>query len=105
MMPVCAAGRTCRLIVQQTQMTCNAIAARCRFSTPEYVFIKPGSAWQNAFVESFNGQLRDGLLAIRVLQSLLEAKVLTEDYSQPANSYRPNHPLSTAHRTASILIG
>ena len=41
------------------EMTCNAIADWCRFSTTGSVFIEPGAPWQNAFVESFNGKLRD----------------------------------------------
>jgi putative transposase len=40
------------------------------------VFIDPGSAWQNAWIESFNGRLRDELLNGWQFDNLLEAKVL-----------------------------
>ncbi len=60
------------------EMTCHAIADWCRFSPTGSVFIEPGSPWQNAFVESFNGKLRDELLAIEMFHSLLEAKVMAE---------------------------
>ncbi|MEY3205489.1 MAG: hypothetical protein RLZZ21_1820, partial [Planctomycetota bacterium] len=40
--------------------------------------IEPGSPWENGYVESFNGKLRDELLAREVFDTLLEAKVLIE---------------------------
>lgn len=81
------------------EMTCNAIADWCRFSSTGSVFIEPGSPWQNAFVESFNGKLRDELLAIEVFHTLLEAKVMAEDYRQHYNTYRPHSSLG--YRTPS----
>lgn len=59
-----------------TEMTSNAVADWCPFSPAGIVFIKPGSPWQNAFVESFNGRLRDELLAIEAFHTLLEAKIM-----------------------------
>ena len=61
------------------EMTCNAIADWCRFTSTVSVFIKPGAPWLNTFVESFNGKLRDELLAVEVFHALLSAKVATED--------------------------
>jgi len=75
------------------EMTCNAIADWCRFSLTGSVFIEPGSPRQNAFVESFNGKLRDELLAVEFFHSLLEAKVTAEDYRQHYNTYRPHSSL------------
>ena len=42
------------------------------------LFIEPGSPWENGYVESFNGKLRDELLDREVFDTLLEAKVLIE---------------------------
>jgi putative transposase len=42
------------------------------------VFIDPGSLWQNAWIESFNGRLRDEFLNSHRFDSLLEAQVLIE---------------------------
>ena len=42
-----------------TEMTSNTVADWCRFSTDDISFIDPGSPSQNAYVESFNGKLRD----------------------------------------------
>jgi hypothetical protein len=54
------------------------------------VFIEVGSPWQNAFVASLNGELRDKLIAIGLFQTLPEAKVMAEDYRQCKNAYRPH---------------
>jgi len=75
------------------EMTCHAIADWCRFSPTGSVFIEPGSPWQNAFVESFNGKLRDELLAVEMFHTLLEAKVMAEDYRRHYNAYRPHSSL------------
>ena len=42
------------------------------------LFIEPGSPWENGYIESFNGKLRDELLNREVFDKLLEAKVLVE---------------------------
>jgi putative transposase len=39
-----------------------AIADGCRFNDVSSVFIDPCSPWQDAWIESFNGRLRDKLL-------------------------------------------
>ena len=46
------------------------------------LYIKPGSPWENGYVGSFNGKLRDGLLDREVFYTLLEVQVLTEQYRQ-----------------------
>ena len=42
------------------------------------LFIEPGSPWENGYIESFNGKLRDELLNAEIFDTLLEAKVLIE---------------------------
>jgi len=42
------------------------------------LFIEPGSPWENGYVESFNGKLRDELLNGEIFYTLKEAKVLIE---------------------------
>jgi transposase InsO family protein len=49
--------------------------------------------WQNAYVESFNGKIRDEFLTIEELTTLLEAKIMAEDFRQDYNSYRPHSSL------------
>ena len=76
-----------------TEMTSNAIADWCRFNPSGIVFIDPGSPWQNPFAESFNGRLRDELLAVEQFHTLLEAKIMAEDYRQQYNKHRPHSSL------------
>ena len=52
--------------------------------------IEPGSPWQNPYVESFGGRLRDELLAVEAFRSLLEAQVLVEDWRIEDNTLRPH---------------
>jgi putative transposase len=67
-----------------------AIADWCRFNDAETIFIDPGSPWQNAWIESFNGRLRDEHLNGQLFDSLLEAQVLTEDWRIDYNVNRPH---------------
>ena len=50
------------------------------------LYIEPGSPWENGYVESFNGKLRDELLNVEVFDTLWEAKVLAE---RPAQGVQP----------------
>ena len=62
------------------------------------LYIEPGPAWENGYVESFNGKLRDELLDREVFHTLLEVQVLTEQYRQNYNRVRPHSPWVTSHR-------
>jgi putative transposase len=57
------------------------------------LYIEPGSPWENGYVESFNGKLRDELLARESFDTLLEAKVLVERWRQDYNTIRPHSAL------------
>ena len=67
-----------------------AVADWCRFNGTNSVFIDPGSPWQNAWIESFNGRLRDELLNGRHFDNLLEARVIIEDRRIDYNVNRPH---------------
>ena len=62
----------------------------CRFNACGSLFIDPGSPWQNAWIESFNGRLRDELLNSWRFDSLLEARVIVEDWRLDYNANRPH---------------
>ena len=53
------------------------------------LFIEPGSPWENGYNESFNGKLRDELLNGELFDTLLEAKVVGEQWRQAYNTVRP----------------
>ena len=57
------------------------------------LFIEPGSPWENGYVESFNGKLRDELLNGEIFYSLREAKVLIERWRRHYNTVRPHSAL------------
>ncbi len=57
------------------------------------LYIEPGSPWENGYLESFNGKLRDELLDRKVFYTLLEVRVLTERYRRTYNRIRPHSSL------------
>jgi transposase InsO family protein len=57
------------------------------------LFIEPGSPWENGYIESFNGKLRDELLDRELFDTLLEAKVLVERWRRHYNTVRPHSSL------------
>ena len=57
------------------------------------LFIEPGSPWENGYVESFNGKLRDELLDREMFYSLSEAKVLIGMWREHYNRMRPHSSL------------
>jgi putative transposase len=57
------------------------------------LFIEPGSPWENGYVESFNGKLRDELLNGEIFYTLKEARVLIESWRQHYNEVRPHSSL------------
>jgi transposase InsO family protein len=57
------------------------------------LFIEPGSPWENGYVESFNGKLRDELLNREIFTTLTEAKVLIEQWRKEYNQVRPHSSL------------
>ena len=59
----------------------------------ETLYIEPGSPWENAYSETFISRFGDELLKREVFTSLLEAKVLVEEYRRHYNHQRPHSAL------------
>ena len=57
------------------------------------LFIEPGSPWENGYIESFNGKMRDELLSGEIFYSLKEAQVLIEMWRKHYNTVRPHSSL------------
>jgi len=57
------------------------------------LFIEPGSPWENGYIESFNGKLRDELLNREIFTTLLEAQILIEQWRKEYNQVRPHSSL------------
>lgn len=75
------------------ELTAHALRDWCRFAKAGTSFIEPGSPWQNPYVESFNGRVRDELLDVEEFSCLAEAQVLIEDWRQDYNTNRPHSSL------------
>jgi len=54
------------------------------------LFIEPGSPWENGYIESFNGKLRDEFLNRETFTTLEEARVLIEQWRKEYNQVRPH---------------
>jgi transposase InsO family protein len=72
------------------EFVAHAVSDWCRFNGAGSLFIDPGAPWQNAWIESFNGRLRDELLNSWRLDSLREARVIIEDWRCDYNANRPH---------------
>ena len=57
------------------------------------LYIEPGSPWENGYVESFNGKLRDELLDREVFYTLKEVEVVVEQWRRDYNQIRPHSAL------------
>jgi len=58
------------------------------------LFIARGSSWENGYVESFSGKLRDELLNRETFITLAEAKVLIEQWLKEYNGARQHSALN-----------
>ncbi len=57
------------------------------------LYIEPGSPWENGYIESFHGRLRDEFLNRELFYSVKEAKVLAENWRLDYNHHRPHSSL------------
>ena len=57
------------------------------------LFIEPGSPWENGYVESFNGKLRDELLNGELFYTLQESQIIIERWRRQYNTCRPHSAL------------
>jgi putative transposase len=60
----------------------------------KWKFTEPGKPTQNAYIESFNGRVRDECLNEHWFETLAEAKILIEMWRQDYNLYRPHSSLN-----------
>ena len=60
----------------------------------ETLYISKGSPWENGYVESFNGKLRDELLNRELFLSLEEARWMVDRWRNDFNHHRPHSSLN-----------
>lgn len=76
-----------------TELTSNAILTWADQSRVAWQYIAPGKPTQNAFIESFNGRLRDELLNETLFTSLASARVAPGCWRADYNEARPHSQL------------
>jgi putative transposase len=58
------------------------------------LYIQKGSPWENGYVESFNGRLRDELLNREIFLSVPEARYVLDEWREDYNHRRPHGSLN-----------
>ena len=82
-----------------TELTSMAILAWSQQIKIEWHYIAPGKPTQNAFIESFNGKLRDELLNDTIFASLADARVALASWKTGYNTVRPHSGLGNVPPT------
>jgi len=54
---------------------------------------QPACPWENGYIQSFNGKLRDELLNTEIFTTLTEAKAPVADWRKEYNEVRPHSSL------------
>ncbi len=70
-----------------TELTSMAILRWSQLTRIEWYYIAPGKPQQNAFVESFNGRLRDELLNETLFSSLQHARELLAEWQDDTTPF------------------
>ncbi len=76
-----------------TELTSLGMLKWARDARVEWLYIAPGKPQQNAFVESFNGRLRDECLNEALFTTLREARACIANWKEDYNRHRPHSSL------------
>lgn len=76
-----------------SEFIANVIKKWLKEKHVETLYIAPGSPWENGYVESFNGTLRDDVLNRELFYSVKEAEVIVEEWRLEYNNHRPHSSL------------
>jgi putative transposase len=76
-----------------TELTSMAILRWSQEQSIEWHYIAPGKPQQNAFIESFNGRLRDELLNETLFTTLPQARMTLAQWKHDYNTQRPHSGL------------
>ncbi len=87
-------GKPCMIVSDNgTELVSRAILRFTEDTGIEWHYIAPGKPVQNAFIESFNGRLRDECLNEHAFASLSEARRIVEAWRIDYNTVRPHSSL------------
>src|SRR5204862_8078846 len=76
-----------------TELTSMAILRWCQETGVDWHYIAPGKPTQNAFIESFNGRVRNELLNETLFGSLAHARAALAEWRLDYNTVRPHSSL------------
>jgi putative transposase len=89
-----ARGKPDRILSDNgTEFTSTAVLAWCQEKGVRWDYIQPGKPYQNGYIESFNGKLRDECLNENLFLNLQAAKRLVEEWREEYNERRPHSSL------------
>ena len=84
-------GKPCTVVSDNgTELTSMAILRWAQEHQVEGRYIAPGKPQQNAFIESFNGRLRDECLNETLFTSMAHARAELADWKEDYNTIRPH---------------
>lgn len=75
------------------ELTARAVEDWCAREGVATNYIDPGAPWQNGWIESFNARFRDEVLDCEIFSSVLEAKVIADDWRATYNRLHPHSAL------------
>ena len=75
------------------EFTCRAVRRWLENSGVKTLFVAPGSPWENGYIESFNGKLRDELLNRELFLHIDEMRYVVDRWRMDYNHYRPHSSL------------
>jgi len=76
-----------------SEFTVGVLVNCCNSFGVSTAFIEPGSSWQNGFVESFNAQFRREQLSREIMDTLVEARSLADEWKDISNRERSHGSL------------
>ena len=75
------------------EFTCRAVRQWLAHTGVKTLFIAPASPWENGYIESFNGKLRDELLNRELFLHIDELRYVVDRWRMDYNHYRPHSSL------------
>jgi putative transposase len=76
-----------------SEFTATAVRTWLKKLDVKTLYIEPGSPWENGYIESFNGKLRDEVLNREIFDTLFEARVIIGRWRWDYNHIRPHSSL------------
>lgn len=92
---IAARGKPAMIVSDNgSEFTSNAILTWADSSRVRWHYIAPGKPMQNAFIESFNGRLRDEFLNETLFSTLTQARAQLAKWRDDYNEARPHSALA-----------